>query len=319
MRTHAFLLINPRSGDDSPTAEEVADAARALGVEAHILGEGNDPGDLTRASRAEILGSAGGDGSLAAVAAVAVETGAGFVCVPFGTRNHFARDVGLDWRDPLAALPAFVDGLERRVDVGRVGGQLFLNNVSLGIYARLVHRRERHRRRGEALARLKALAAVARHRHTLRATVDGEPVHARVIFVGNNPYEISLFTVGARERLDAGELTLWTAEGWLPTTWQERTGKEFRIDVRAHRVRAAIDGEPVVLDTPVDVGIRPRALRLLLPAERGDATVHDNPEATEDEQEQAQTDRYDDEESMRYPSEGQPDAPDSADEPRAEE
>ena len=310
MRTQPFLLINPRSGDDSPTPEEVAGAARALGVEARLLGKGEDPGELARASRAEILGIAGGDGSLAAVAAVAVETGAAFVCIPFGTRNHFARDVGLDRNDPLAALPAFVDGMERRVDVGRVGDRLFLNNVSLGIYARLVHRRERHRRRGEALARLKGLAAVARHRHTLHATVDGEPVRARVIFVGNNPYELSLFTVGARERLDTGELALWTAAGWLPTTWRERTGAAFRIDVRAHRDRAAIDGEPVVLDMPVEVEIRPGALRLLLPAQRGDAAVHDNPEATEEEQEQTQTDRYDEEESMRYPSEGQPDAPD---------
>jgi diacylglycerol kinase family enzyme len=314
MRTHALLVINPRSGDDSPTPEEVADAARALGVEPHLLRTGEDPGELARASGAEILGIAGGDGSLAAVAAVAVETGAGFVCVPFGTRNHFARDVGLDRGDPLAALPAFVDGVERRIDVGRVGENLFLNNVSLGIYARLVHRREHGRRRGEALARLKALAAVARHRHTLHATVDGNPVRARVIFVGNNAYELSLFTVGARERLDAGELSLWTAAGWLPTSWERRSGASFRIETRSARVRAAIDGEPVVLETPLEVAIRPRALRLLLPRERGDETVHDNPEATEDEQEQAQTGRYDEEESMRYPSEGQPDSPDDAEE-----
>jgi len=173
MRTHAFLLINPRSGDDSPTPNEVADAARALGIEPHLLRDGEDPGAPARASGARILGIAGGDGSLAAVAAAALDTDAGFVCVPFGTRNHFARDVGLDRADPLAALPALVDGVERRIDVGRVGDRLFLNNVSLGIYARLVHRREHHRRRGEALARLKGLAAVARHRHTLRATVDG--------------------------------------------------------------------------------------------------------------------------------------------------
>jgi diacylglycerol kinase family enzyme len=314
MRTQALLLINPRSGDDSPTPEDVADAARALGVDAHLLREGDDPAALARDSGARILGIAGGDGSLAAVAAAALETDACFVCVPFGTRNHFARDVGLDRNDPLAALPAFVDGIERRVDVGQVGEQLFLNNVSLGIYARLVHRRERRRRRGEALARLKALAAVARHRHTLHATVDGDPVRARVIFVGNNAYELSLFTVGARERLDGGELSLWTAAGWLPTSWEQRTGTSFRIDTRGARVRAAIDGEPVVLDTPLEVEILPRALRLLVPPERGDDAVHDNPEATEDEQEQAQTGRYDEEESMRYPSEGQPDAPDDAEE-----
>jgi diacylglycerol kinase family enzyme len=265
VRTHSLLLINPRSGDDSPSAEEVADAARTLGVEPHFVEKGEDPGDLARQSGAGIVGIAGGDGSLAAVAAAAIDLEAAFVCVPFGTRNHFARDVGLDRGDPLAALAAFTAGVERRVDVGRVGERLFVNNVSLGAYARLVHRRERRRRRGEALARLRALAAVARHRHTLHASVDGEPVRARVIFVGNNRYELSLFTVGERERLTEGVLCLWTAAGWLPSAWEERTGRSFRIETGGARVRAAIDGEPSVLESPFEVESLPGALRLLLP------------------------------------------------------
>src|SRR5436853_79296 len=146
MRTHPYLLINPRSGDDDPSPEEVAAEAEKLGVEVHLLEKGEDPAELARASGAPTLGIAGGDGSLAAVA---VETDATFVCVPFGTRNHFARDVGLHRDDPLAALRAFAGGIERRVDVGRAGDRLFLNNVSFGVYARLVHRREHRRRRGE--------------------------------------------------------------------------------------------------------------------------------------------------------------------------
>jgi diacylglycerol kinase family enzyme len=265
MRTHSLLLINPRSGDDSPSADDVAQAARKLGVEPHFLAKDDDPGEIARASGAAILGIAGGDGSLAAVAGAAIDTGAAFVCVPFGTRNHFARDVGLDRDDPLAALAAFTGGIERRVDVGRVGDRLFLNNVSLGVYARLVHRREHRRRRGEALARLRALATVTRHRHTLHATVNDEPVRARVIFVGNNCYELSLFTVGERERLDAGELFLWTAAGVLPSAWEQRTGRSLRIDTGGGRVRAAIDGEPVLLESPLEVESLPGALRLLLP------------------------------------------------------
>jgi diacylglycerol kinase family enzyme len=310
MRTHSFLVINPRSGDDSPSAEEVAAEARRLGVEPHLLEKDEDPAEVARAAGASLLGMAGGDGSLAAVAGVAMETGAAFVCIPFGTRNHFARDVGLDRDDPLAALQAFAGGVERRVDVGRAGDRLFLNNVSLGAYARLVHRRERHRRRGEALARLKALAVVARHRHTLHAVVDGEPVRARVLLVANNCYELSLFTLGERERLDAGELWLSTAAGVLPTSWEQRTAQRFRIETGGARIRAAIDGEPVVLDSPLEVESLPGALRLLLPAGEKEETVHDNPEATEREQELAQTDRQNEEESQRYPSEGQPDPPD---------
>jgi len=267
VRTHAFLVVNPASGDARPAPAELAGEAGRRGVEVHILREGEDPAELARASGAPVLGVAGGDGSLAAVAQAAVETGAAFVCVPFGTRNHFARDVGLDRDDPLAALAAFDDdAIERRVDVGRLGERLFLNNVSLGVYARLVHRRERHRRRDEALARLRALAVVARHRHRLRATVNGEPVLARVLLVGNNRYDLSLFTLGERERLDEGELHLFAAGGVLPTAWDERVARAFRIELPAARVRVAIDGEPASLEPPLRIESLPGALRVRLPA-----------------------------------------------------
>ena len=141
-----FLLINPRSGKGRPTVDELAAAARERGIDVHVLREGDDPAALMRThAGADALGIAGGDGSLAPVAQVAIERELPFVCVPFGTRNHFARDLGLDRADPLAALAAF-SAEERRIDVGRVGERLFLNNVSLGAYAHLVHRRERRRR-----------------------------------------------------------------------------------------------------------------------------------------------------------------------------
>ena len=90
-----LLLINPSAGRDSGAGpEELRDEARARGVEARILAQGEDPSEAARAADADIVGAAGGDGSVAAVAAVAVDRGLPFVCVPFGTRNHFARDLG---------------------------------------------------------------------------------------------------------------------------------------------------------------------------------------------------------------------------------
>jgi diacylglycerol kinase family enzyme len=281
LRTHPFLLINPRSGSGSPSADELAAAAREHGIEAYLLEPGDDSRELALRSGAEIVGMAGGDGSLAPVAAAALETGASFVCVPFGTRNHFARDVGLDRSDPLAALGAFDAGREKRIDVGRVGDRLFLNNVSFGAYARLVHRREHHRRRDEALARAKALLAVARKRHRLHARIDGEPIDARVLFVGNNRYEVELFTLGERAQLDAGELNLWTAAGWWPTAWEERSASSFRIELPVARVPAAIDGEPALLEPPFELESVAGALRLLVPertATIGDA-MHEHPRA----------------------------------------
>src|SRR5207237_4103134 len=117
---------------------DVVAAARARGLEVHVLGAGEDVAEAAQRHDVDALGIAGGDGSFAPAAAVCIERDMPFVCVPLGTRNHFARDLGLDRDDPVAALASF-DGVERRVDVGRANGRLFLNNVSFGAYAVLVH------------------------------------------------------------------------------------------------------------------------------------------------------------------------------------
>jgi diacylglycerol kinase family enzyme len=207
---------------------------------------------------------AGGDGSLAPVAQVAIERDLPFVCVPFGTRNHFARDLGLNREDPLPALDAF-GGRERRIDVGRVDGRIFLNNVSLGMYARLVHHRERHRRRREALARARAALIALRHRSPRGLFVDGEPVVARVLLVSNNAYKLDLLELGERARLDGGKLYLYAGTGVVRSTWTERSAARFEIDAAAGQLPAAVDGEPEVLETPFEVRADPRALRVLVP------------------------------------------------------
>jgi diacylglycerol kinase family enzyme len=262
-----LLLVNPRSGDDRPSAEELRDEAEQQGIEVRLLREDDDLEEIARSANADALGMAGGDGSLAAVAAVAVERDLPFVVVPFGTRNHFARDLGLDRADPLAALAAF-GGHERRIDIGRVNGRVFLNNVSLGHYARLVHEREGHRRRREALARLRASLLLAQDRTPLGLTVDGRPVETHVALVANNDYPLDLFSLGERERLDEGRLHLYLAHGWLPGNWEDRACERVVIDSHRHRLRAAIDGEPAELETPLEFRIEPKALRVLLPPGR---------------------------------------------------
>jgi diacylglycerol kinase family enzyme len=263
-----FLLINPRSGDDSPSADELRAAAADRGIEARILEEDDDAAELARSAEANALGMAGGDGSLAPIAEVAIERDRPFVCVPFGTRNHFARDLGLDRDDPIAALDAFA-GAERRIDVGRVGGRVFLNNVSLGVYASLVHRRESHRRRREAFARLRALLLTVQNREPPGLTIDGEEVDAQVALASNNEYKLELFSLGERERLDEGRLHLYLATGWRFSEWEERAATSLTIDAARHRIKAAIDGEPAVLETPLEFAINPLALRVLVPGAPG--------------------------------------------------
>jgi diacylglycerol kinase family enzyme len=259
-------------------------------VEAHLLASGEDAADLaTRAADrgATALGMAGGDGSLAAIAAVAHERELPFVCIPFGTRNHFARDAGLDRDDPVGALEAF-SGLERRIDIGSVGDRFFLNNVSLGLYASFV-RDPRRQTRNRMLAFLRmAPAALGRSRRPLELSFDiegsRETRSALIVLVANNGYELeSLAELGERQSLDSGLLHAYVVEagsrrellGLLAQaaigratraeSLVERSASAFRLEASRPRVHAAIDGEPVLLDSPLDFELRPRGLRLLLP------------------------------------------------------
>lgn len=259
----ALVIVNPGSGDGEPDA--LLAAARRSGHETHVLSEGEDLEAIARGASVDALAMAGGDGSLAVVASVAIERDLPFACIPFGTRNHFARDLGLDRDDPVAALDALAGGDERRVDVGRANDRLFLNNVSLGVYARLVHRREKHRRRRDAFARLRALGALLTHHESVGLTVDGESLDAPVVLVANNEYELDMLSVGERSQLDAGLLYLYAPCGLLRSAWEERPGAQFTIDARAGRLHAAIDGEPDELETPIEFRIESRALRVLVP------------------------------------------------------
>jgi diacylglycerol kinase family enzyme len=263
-----FLIVNPHSGSGNAT-DDLLREAKTRGIRVHVLVDGDDVPGLARGADADALGIAGGDGSLAPVAEVALERGLPFVCIPFGTRNHFARDLGLDRDDPIGALDAFVHREERVIDVGRANGRLFLNNVSLGIYARLVHRRERHRRRSDAFARLRAFAILVQHRQPLGITIDSQSISARVVLVSNNAYTLELLSVGEREELDGGLLHLYVPAGLLRPAWIERGAERFEIGATAGRLDTAIDGEPEVLETPIEFTIEARALRVLLPSNPG--------------------------------------------------
>ena len=238
-----WLLVNPRSGNGAGL-DELRAAATTRGIETRTLESGEDAATLAHEARADVLGAAAGDGTMGAVAGAALERGLPFVCVPFGTRNHFARDLGLDRSDPLSALDAF-NGAERPIDVGRANGRLFLNNVSIGAYAVLVHHGWRR------------VLDSLRRRHTL--VVGGETIHTRVLLVANNAYSFS----GARKQLDEGRLHLYTPGGEL------RVAEQVDVDARSDTLGVAIDGEGAELETPIRFAIEPRALRLLLPRRPG--------------------------------------------------
>ncbi len=142
--TRAVVVWNPRSGGGKAVSNNLADEARARGIEPIELKPGDDLAQLVRgavARGADGLAAAGGDGTQALVASIAAEHDLPFACIPAGTRNHFALDLGVDRDDVVGALDAFVNGGERRVDLAEVNGRVFVNNVSFGLYAEAVQRK----------------------------------------------------------------------------------------------------------------------------------------------------------------------------------
>lgn len=210
----AYLILNPSAGSAAALLGSLTRAARERGIRVRVLEPGED---ATLAALevaddgAESLAVAGGDGSVAAVAGVAVERGLPLVVVPTGTLNHFARDLGLDLARPLLALDAFASGHhERRVDVGRINGRPFINNVSLGVYAEMLGDSEyRGDKLGVAQAKLQAIFSDSELRRALRITPPDEaPLESVVaVVVSNNPYEFVRWdSLGQRHRLDTGTL-----------------------------------------------------------------------------------------------------------------
>ncbi|HEV2919747.1 MAG TPA: diacylglycerol kinase family protein [Actinomycetota bacterium] len=288
-----WLLVNPRSGDGKAGRVGLVEAARAREVRVHMLAEGDDPGALARravAEGADAVGVAGGDGSLGVVAAVAVEADVPFVCVPSGTRNHFAGDLGLDRTHPVAALEAFA-GPERRVDVGVVGDRMFLNNVSLGAYADLVA--DPRYRAGKLATAHAVLPASLRGERELLQVDLGDADRRRhpdvlVLLVAANRYELN----GVRERLDGGLLQVSAlrartgaalaglastalARGGRPLAgagWAQWTTTSLRVDAALPELPAGIDGEAAVLATPLEFRLLPLALRVLVPPALGPGT-----------------------------------------------
>jgi diacylglycerol kinase family enzyme len=271
---HPVLFVNPRSGDGAAGRVGLVEAARSRGVETVVLEPGEDLGELVRAAvgrGADCVAMAGGDGSQALVAAIAAEHDLAYACVPSGTRNHFALDLGVDREDILGALEALRDGGERYVDLGEVNGRVFVNNVSLGVYAEAV---SQERYRGAKLRTLleTTTATLGPEGQALelrwRDPEGAEQVSTALVLVSNNPYRLGpTIGSGTRPRLDTGLLGVvdfhppTPAGGEQGPRWRELRCPELEIEADAP-VPLGIDGESVTLEPPLRFRIRERALRV---------------------------------------------------------
>ena len=272
------LFLNPKSGGGKAMRTGLAEQARERGIAVIVVHPDRPLATLVDeavALGADGLGMAGGDGSLAVVAAAALAHELPFICVPAGTRNHFALDLGIDRADLVGSLDAFTDGLERRIDAAEVNGRLFLNNVSIGVYGDAVQH--------PSYRNAKARTLLETATHVLGPTAattglqlldeEGRAYHnPAVVLVSNNPYSIQPpHPPGTRPTLDSGRLGIVVLEMPRAPT-PGRTWTAARLEVDAHEpVHAGVDGEAVDLEPPLRFAIRPGALRVRISSRR--ATV----------------------------------------------
>jgi diacylglycerol kinase family enzyme len=268
------LLINTASGGGKAQRAGLADLARELGIEPLTLARGDDLEAFIQGvldGGADAVGAAGGDGSLAVVASAAAARGIPFVCVPAGTRNHFARDLGVAPNDLVGALDAFGSALEQKIDLGYVNGRPFLNNVSLGIYGDAV------RRTGYRDAKLRTLLETAEDEMFGSSSAPAEVrlVDERgcehrspaVVLVSNNPYAFERPLVrGARRALDSGQLGIIVID--TPAGPPHPAGRAWSapsLSVEASgTIPTGVDGEAITLAPPLRFAIQPKALRVRL-------------------------------------------------------
>ncbi|MFE7272138.1 diacylglycerol/lipid kinase family protein [Streptomyces sp. NPDC057623] len=282
-----FLIMNPRSGGGKVGRYDLVAKARALGAEVAVL-DAAHPQDVAELARravargADLLGVAGGDGTQAEVAGVAAGHGVPFMVICAGTRNHFAMDLGLDRTDPSTGLDALTDGVELRVDLGVIGERVFVNNASFGVYAAVVQ--SPAYRDGKVPTILRELPDLLTHENGPRLTVraGGAVIDApQAVLVSNNPYQLGdAAGLGRRARLDSGVLGVLgiTVDNAAQAAGLLRghhgrglttlAGHEVVVDADAPDIPVGVDGEALLLPTPVRCRISPGVLRVRVPRER---------------------------------------------------
>ncbi|WP_030926975.1 diacylglycerol/lipid kinase family protein [Streptomyces sp. NRRL S-646] len=282
-----FLIMNPRSGGGKVGSFHLVERARALGAEVAVLDPAH-PQDVAALARravaegADLLGVAGGDGTQALVAGVAAQHDVPFMVIPAGTRNHFALDLGLDRTDPSRCLDALTDGVELRIDLGFVSDRVFVNNASFGVYAQVVQSDAyRDDKVGTILQQLPELLT---HRSGPLLTVHVGHVlldAPQAVLVSNNPYQVDdAAGLGRRTQLDSGALGVLGVNvdnaaqavdllrGRHARGLTALTATDVVVDADAAEIPVGVDGEALVLPTPVTCRIAPGSLRVRVPSGR---------------------------------------------------
>jgi len=297
------IIVNASSGKggDEKRNRDIVEAFKSHSIEGRINEAHSGEELLEHAKRAaesdaETVVGGGGDGTISAVAAAVAGTRKKFGVLPFGTLNHFAKDLNIPF-ELDAAVNVIAAGHSIDVDIAEVNGRAFINNSSLGLYPDMVRGRELRQRLGfgkwYSLAR-SAMAVFKRYPLvSVRLKADGKEIVTKTpfIFIGNNEYEIESFDIGKRARLDAGHLSVYMTRrsgrlaliriaiksvfGGLS---QEKDflsvmTDEIIIETRRPNIRVALDGEVTMMSPPLRYSMRPGALSVIVPEDQTSEVV----------------------------------------------
>ena len=289
------VILNAHSGTDDKkdVQRRLQELFVASGIDARIsiAGAGGRVEELARRaarSDADIIVAGGGDGTINSVTSAALESGKTMGVLPFGTMNHFAKDLHIPL-DLEGAVKTIAAGQAIEIDVGEVNDRIFVNNSSLGLYPSIVRERQKQQRLGWGKWPAYVWAALAVLRRypflDVRLSIDGKELASRTpfVFIGNNEYEMETLNIGGRACLDAGKLSLYMSHrtsrlGLVRLALRALFGglrqekdfialctKEVWIGTKHRHLRVALDGEVLVMEPPLHYKVRPRALLVLAP------------------------------------------------------
>lgn len=294
MTGRMLIVLNARSGHLSKQRklDELASALPLNGLTADIqpLDGGSRIAQVVADGVRQGYGTivvGGGDGTLSAAASSLTGTDCRMGVLPMGTFNYFARSLGIPG-DIAAAIGILARGQERCLSVGEVNGRIFLNNASLGLYTRVLTRREdlyRRWGRSRIAAHLSVLSSVVRARAplSLRVTVDGTTRRWRtpMVFVASNPFQLSEFRLAGAECVEQGQFAMYVAPdsgpaGLLVLTvklalgllrsdrdFELVCGKSIVVETKRSPRHVVRDGERELMHGPFCFQVRPAALRVI--------------------------------------------------------
>ncbi len=237
----------------------------------------------------EMLIVGGGDGTVSTAANMLANSGIILAVLGLGTRNNFCRDLGIPL-EPLEAIRLMDTKQVKEIDLGEVNGIRFINNVSLGIYPRMVEEREEiTRKRGwrkwqaQIMAALIALRKMPRVKLILEDEIYQVNRFTPLVFVGNNEYQGGLDADSFRPAINAGKLWLCMARSLgVPAllrmifelslrgiqgieNLEMRSVKKLTVHSRRRKMKMAIDGEVHELSMPLRFRSLEKALRVAVP------------------------------------------------------